>query len=48
MAAAELAGMDSEYVDVYAANVTKVTGADVQRVARRCLGAGRTVIVQPP
>jgi predicted Zn-dependent peptidase len=33
---------------VYAANVTKVTPADVQRVAKQYLGVLRTVIVQPP
>jgi predicted Zn-dependent peptidase len=48
LAAAELAGVGHEFFDSYAANVRKVTPADVQRVARRYLGVLRTVIVQPP
>ena len=48
LAAAELAGVGYEYFDVYAANVRKVTAADVQRVARTYLGVMRTVVVQPP
>lgn len=48
LAVAELAGVGYEYYDVYAANVLKVTPADVQRVARQYLGVLRTVIVQPP
>lgn len=47
LAAAELAGVGHEYFDAYAANVRKVTPADVQRVARQYLGVLRTVIVQP-
>jgi predicted Zn-dependent peptidase len=47
-AAAELAGVGYEFFDVYAANVRKVTRADVQRVAKQYLGVMRTVIVQPP
>jgi zinc protease len=47
LAAAELAGVGYEFFDVYAANVRKVTPADVQRVARQYLGVLRTVIVQP-
>jgi zinc protease len=48
LAAAELAGVGYEFFDVYAANVKKVTRADVQRVARQYLGVMRTVIVKPP
>jgi predicted Zn-dependent peptidase len=48
LAAAELSGVGHEFFDVYAANVRKVTPADVQRVARTYLGVLRTVIVQPP
>jgi predicted Zn-dependent peptidase len=48
LAAGELAGMGHDFFDVYAANVKKVTPADVQRVARQYLGVMRTVIVQPP
>jgi predicted Zn-dependent peptidase len=48
LAAAELAGVGDEFFDVYAANVRKVTRADVQRVAKQYLGVMRTVIVQPP
>jgi zinc protease len=48
LAAAELAGVGYEFFDVYAANVKKVTRADVQRVAKQYLGVMRTVIVQPP
>jgi zinc protease len=47
LAAGELAGVSHEFFDAYAANVKKVTPADVQRVARRYLGVLRTVIVQP-
>lgn len=47
LAAAELAGVGHQFFDSYAANVRKVTPADVQRVARRYLGVLRTVIVQP-
>jgi len=47
LAAAELAGVGYQFFDVYAANVKKVTPADVQRVAKRYLGILRTVIVQP-
>ncbi len=47
LAAAELAGVGYEFFDVYAANVKKVTPADVQRVAKQYLGVLRTVIVQP-
>jgi Protein of unknown function (DUF2950)/Peptidase M16 inactive domain len=48
LAAAELAGVGYEFFDIYAANVRKVTPADVQRVAKQYLGVLRTVIVQPP
>ena len=48
LAAAELAGVGYEFFDVYAANVKKVTRADVQRVAKQYLGVMRTVVVQPP
>jgi predicted Zn-dependent peptidase len=48
LAAGELAGVGYEYFDVYAANVEKVTAADVQRVAQKYLGVLRTVVVQPP
>jgi zinc protease len=47
LAAAELSGVGYQFFDVYAANVRKVTPADVQRVARQYLGVLRTVIVQP-
>ena len=47
LAVAELAGVGYEFFDVYAANVKKVTPADVQRVAKQYLGVLRTVIVQP-
>jgi zinc protease len=43
----ELAGVGYEFLDRYAADVKKVTPADVQRVAQKYLGALRTVIVQP-
>ena len=48
LAAAELAGVGYDYFDLYAANVKRVTPADVQRVARQYLGVVRTVVVQPP
>ncbi len=48
LAAGELAGVGHDFFDAYAASVRKVTAADVQRVARKYLGAVRTVIVQPP
>lgn len=47
LAAAELAGVGWEFFDVYAANVRKVTPADVQRVALKYLAVLRTVVVQP-
>jgi predicted Zn-dependent peptidase len=47
LAAAELSGVGYQFFDVYAANVRKVTPADVQRVAKQYLGTLRTVIVQP-
>lgn len=43
----ELAGQGYEFLDRYAADVKKVTPADVQRVAQKYLGVLRTVIVQP-
>jgi predicted Zn-dependent peptidase len=43
----ETAGVGYEFLDRYAADVKKVTPADVQRVARQYLGVLRTVIVQP-
>jgi zinc protease len=43
----ELAGVGYEFLDRYAADVKKVTPADVQRVAQKYLGVLRTVIVQP-
>lgn len=48
LAAAELAGVGQGFFDRHAANVGKVTPADVQRVARQYLGVLRTVVVQPP
>ena len=39
--------MGYEFLDRYAADVKKVTPADVQRVAQKYLGVLRTVIVQP-
>jgi len=48
LAAGELAGLPPDFFDVYAANVRKVTPADVQRVARKYLGVMRVVVVQPP
>jgi zinc protease len=47
LAAAEVAGLPPDYFETYAANVKKVTGADVMRVAKQYLGVVRTVIVQP-
>jgi predicted Zn-dependent peptidase len=47
LAAAELAGVGYEFVDIHAAKVRKVPPADVQRVARQYLGVLRTVIIQP-
>jgi len=47
LAAAELAGLSHDYFDVYAANVKKVSAADVMRVAKQYLSVVRTVIVQP-
>jgi len=47
LAAAELSGVGYQFFEVYAANVRKVTPADVQHVARQYLGTLRTVIVQP-
>ena len=43
----EIAGVGYEFLDRYAADVKKVTPADVQRVAQRYLSVTRTVIVQP-
>jgi zinc protease len=43
----ELAGLGYEFLDRYAADVKKVTPADIQRVAQKYLGVLRTVIVQP-
>jgi len=43
----ELAGVGYEFLDRYAADVKKVTPADVQRVAQKYLGVLRTVIVEP-
>ena len=43
----ELAGVGYEFLERYAADVKKVTPADVQRVAQKYLGVLRTVIVQP-
>jgi predicted Zn-dependent peptidase len=47
LAAAELSGVGWEFFDVYAANVRRITPADVHRVARKYLGTLRTVVVQP-
>ena len=43
----EIAGVGYEFLDRYAADVKKVTPADVQRVAQKYLSVLRTVIVQP-
>jgi zinc protease len=43
----EIAGVGYEFLDRYAADVKKVTPADVQRVAQKYLGILRSVIVQP-
>jgi zinc protease len=43
----EIAGVGYEFLDRYAADVKRVTPADVQRVAQKYLGVLRTVIVQP-
>jgi len=43
----EIAGVGYEFLDRYAADVKKVTPADVQRVAQKYLSGLRTVIVQP-
>jgi zinc protease len=43
----EIAGVGYEFLERYAADVKKVTPADVQRVAQKYLGILRTVIVQP-
>jgi predicted Zn-dependent peptidase len=43
----EIAGVGYEFLDRYAADVKKVTAADVQRVAQKYLGVLRTIIVQP-
>jgi predicted Zn-dependent peptidase len=43
----EVAGVGYEFLDRYAADVKKVTPADVQRVAQKYLDVLRTVIVQP-
>jgi zinc protease len=48
LAAYEAAGVGHEFLDRYAADVRKVTAADVQRVARLYLATLRTVIVRPP
>jgi zinc protease len=48
LAAFEAAGVGHEFLDRYAADVRKVTAADVQRVARLYLATLRTVIVRPP
>lgn len=48
LAAYEAAGVGYEYLDKYAADVRRVSAADVQRVARRYLATLRTVIVRPP
>jgi zinc protease len=47
LGAAELVGLPHDYFETYAANVKKVTAADVTRVAKQYLGVVRTVIVQP-
>jgi zinc protease len=43
----EIAGVGYEFLDRYAADVKKVTPADIQRVAQKYLSVLRTVIVQP-
>jgi len=43
----EIAGVGYEFLDRYAADVKKVTPADVQRVAKKYLDIVRTVIVKP-
>jgi predicted Zn-dependent peptidase len=43
----EIAGVGFEFLDRYAADVKKVTPADVQRVAQKYLGVLRAVIVEP-
>ena len=43
----EIAGVGYEFLDRYAADVKKVTPADLQRVAQKYLSVLRTVIVQP-
>jgi len=48
LAAFELAGVGHEFLDRYAAAVRKLTGADVQRVARTYLGTLRVSITRPP
>ena len=44
----EVAGVGHAFLDRFAAEVRKVTAADLQRVARLYLGTVRTVIVEPP
>jgi zinc protease len=44
----EVAGVGYAFLDRFAAEVKKVTAADLQRVARLYLGTVRTVIVEPP
>ena len=47
LAAYEQSGVGYEFLDRYTAAVRAVSGADVQRVARRYLAVLRTVVVQP-
>ena len=44
----EEAGVGSDYLDRYMAQVRAVTAADVQRAAQRYLATVRTVVVHPP
>jgi predicted Zn-dependent peptidase len=47
LAAYEVSGVGFEFLDRYVAAVSAVSGADVQRVARKYLAVLRTVVVQP-
>jgi zinc protease len=48
LASYEQAGVGHDYFDRYTREIKRVTGVDVQRVARRYLGNLHTVVVRPP
>jgi zinc protease len=48
LASLETAGVGHEFLERYQAQVRAVTGADVQRAARKYLATLRTVVAEPP